>query len=240
MTWAKVDDQLAFHPKALAAGNEALGMWVRAMSYSCQMLTGGFISRDVVIAFGGVKVAKRLVAARLWHEVEGGYQFHDWDEYQPSAEVEKVKRERTRVARSEAGRLGAEARWHGKTDSESMANRMAKPMANGMANEWQNDAPEPEPDIYNSSLIPTTTKQTPIPADWEVSEAGILFAQSRAPSMVIADEVQRFRDYNLAKGRKLIDWDAAWRTWVMQAVKYTPEIARPLPPPKKQFGAEYV
>lgn len=143
MTWGKIDDQLAFHPKALAAGNEALGMWVRSLSYSCQMLTGGFISSEIVTAMGGTKIAKKLIQAGLWLVADGGYQFHDWEKYQPCAETEKIKRERTRQARSEAGKLGAEARWNDKPNQESMANDMA----NAMANEWQNDAPEPEPNI---------------------------------------------------------------------------------------------
>jgi hypothetical protein len=147
MTWGKIDDQLAFHPKALEAGNEALGMWVRSMSYSCQMLTGGFISNEIVLAMGGPKIAAKLVQARLWEIVDGGYQFHDWEQYQPCAETEKAKREETRKARSEAGKLGANARWNSKDKPESMAKGMANGMANAMANAWQNDAPEPEPNI---------------------------------------------------------------------------------------------
>lgn len=34
MSWFKVDDHLAFHRKTLAAGNEAMGLWVRAGSWS--------------------------------------------------------------------------------------------------------------------------------------------------------------------------------------------------------------
>ena len=32
--WFKVDDNLALHPKVLGAGNAAMGMWVRAGSWS--------------------------------------------------------------------------------------------------------------------------------------------------------------------------------------------------------------
>jgi hypothetical protein len=242
MTWAKIDDQLAFHPKAVQAGNEALGMWVRAMSYSCQMLTGGFIAKDMAVAFGGVKVAKRLVNARLWHEVDGGYQFHDWDQYQPCAETEKAKREATRVARSEAGKAGAGARWNGKNKPESMANDMAKPMANGMAkgmakpmaNGWQNDAPEPEPDNL-SNIVVKPTRKTQLQPGWKPSPAGYDYAKTKAPGMNIEASLEDFEDYNLRNNRTNADWDAAWRTWVRKAVEFNALLAQPLPPPKKQF-----
>jgi len=238
MTWGKIDDQLAFHPKALEAGNEALGMWVRSMSYSCQMLTGGFISNEIVLAMGGPKIAGKLVQARLWEIVEGGYQFHDWEQYQPCAETEKAKREETRKARSEAGKLGANARWNSKDKPEPMANGMANAMANAMANGWQNDAPEPEPEPIKNIIQEPDERKTSLKANWEPSEAGIEFAKSRAPSLVIADEVQRFKDYNAANGRRMVDWEATWRTWVMNVIRFRPEVTNQPPPPKKQFGIE--
>lgn len=239
MTWGKIDDQLAFHPKALAAGNEALGMWVRSMSYSCQMLTGGFISSEIVTAMGGAKIASKLVDAGLWHVADGGYQFHDWEKYQPCAETEKIKRERTRQARSEAGKMGAESRWNDKPKPEPMANDMANGMANAMAkpmaNAWQNDAPEPEPDIKEVVVVKPTRK-TQLQRGWKPSPEGYEYARKNAPGMNIPIELEKFEDYNLQQNRTTADWDAAWRTWVRNAVKFDPSLATPPPPPKKQFG----
>ena len=237
MTWGKIDDQLAFHPKALAAGNEALGMWVRSLSYSCQMLTGGFISHEIVSAMGGAKIAKKLVGAGLWLVAEGGYQFHDWEKYQPCAETEKIKRERTRQARSEAGKLGANSRWNDKPQPETMANGMANGMAKPMANEWQNDAPEPEPDNKEVVVIKPTRK-TQLQRGWKPSPAGYDYAKEKAPGMNIENALEEFEDYNLRNNRTNADWDAAWRTWVRHAVKFDPLLAQPAPPPKRQFTAD--
>jgi len=44
MPWFKVDDTLAFHAKVVAAGNAAMGLWVRAGAHSMQQLTDGFIT----------------------------------------------------------------------------------------------------------------------------------------------------------------------------------------------------
>ena len=66
MAWFQIDDQLAFHPKVIQAGNAAMGMWVRAGAWSQAHLTGGHIPAEQVKALGGVAVAKKLVAAGLW------------------------------------------------------------------------------------------------------------------------------------------------------------------------------
>lgn len=139
MAWFKVDDQLAFHAKTMLAGNEAMGLWVRAGSWSSAHFTDGFIPEHMALAMAPPmandnlpSVAMRLVEAGFWHEVDGGYQFHDWDDFQPDGKAEKEKRESTRKARSEAGKKGAEARW-GKKNDDSKPDDL--PMAkNGKAN----------------------------------------------------------------------------------------------------------
>lgn len=87
--WFKVDDQLALHMKALKAGNQALGLWVRAGSWAGAQLTDGYVPDTIVKALDGTRTdTTRLVQAGLWGRVEGGYQFHEWHEYQPTrAEV---------------------------------------------------------------------------------------------------------------------------------------------------------
>jgi len=94
MPWFKVDDALAFHMKALTAGNQALGLWVRAGSWSMQQLSDGFVPASIVTALGGThKDARSLMQAGLWHQVDGGFQFHDWAEYQPTRDSVIAERE---------------------------------------------------------------------------------------------------------------------------------------------------
>ena len=78
MTWFKVDDGFAFHSKTLAAGNAAVGMWVRAGSWSSQQLTDGFMPEAVVRQIGPISSAGRLVDAGLWIPDGSGFQFHEW------------------------------------------------------------------------------------------------------------------------------------------------------------------
>lgn len=130
MGWYKVDDQLAFHAKIVAAGNSAMGLWVRAGSWSSAQLTDGFIPTHMANAMANAMAnpcdQDVLVMVGLWDEVEGGYQFHDWSEFQPSADEERAKRK----ARSLAGKKGAAARWDGKPHSKSHGKSHAIPMAN--------------------------------------------------------------------------------------------------------------
>lgn len=111
MTWFKVDDSFAFHPKAMAAGNAALGLWVRAGSWAAQQLTDGRIPSGLLQTLGGKpRDARRLVDVGLWLEVDGGWLFHDWDEFQPSRQVVQGKRAdaRERMKRVRAERRSRE------------------------------------------------------------------------------------------------------------------------------------
>ena len=104
MPWFKVDDNLAFHHKTVAAGVSAMGLWVRAGSWCAQTLTDGFVPEHMVpaLADGDAGLAGRLVEAGLWRRVKGGFVFHEWAQRQPS----RQSIENLRTSRAAAGRNG--------------------------------------------------------------------------------------------------------------------------------------
>jgi hypothetical protein len=109
MPWFKVDDGLAFHPKVMAAGNAAMGLWVRAGAWSAAHTTDGFLTREVVAVLGGKKPhVDALVKAGLWTAEPEGYRFRDWLDYQPSARDVKLGED----AASTRGLFGNHQRWH--------------------------------------------------------------------------------------------------------------------------------
>lgn len=118
MTWFKVDDQLAFHPKTIAAGNAAMGLWVRAGSWASAQLTDGYITGEIVPILGAKKTdIERLVTSGLWIPNGRGFRFHQWEERNPRRE--EVQEART--SKSARAILGNHKRWHeerGKTDPE--------------------------------------------------------------------------------------------------------------------------
>lgn len=109
MPWFKVDDRLAMHPKVMRAGLAAMGLWVRAGSWSAQNLTDGHIPADLLASFGAKRQhAEALVKAGLWDVDPEGWRFHDWLDHQPSASDVKLGKE----AESQGGTWGNHRRWH--------------------------------------------------------------------------------------------------------------------------------
>lgn len=136
--WFKVDDGLAFHAKTVAAGNAAMGLWVRAGAWSAQQLTDGHVPAHMVAALGATrKHAAALVAAGLWVQADDGYRFHEWEQRQPSADEVRADRAAKHDAKAAAGRLGGIA--------SGVARRKHKP-SNAEANAEQNEPPtRPDP-----------------------------------------------------------------------------------------------
>lgn len=110
MSWFRVDDDFHSHRKvqALKKGpcrDAALALWLRSGSYSSQANLGGFVPDGTADDFSGHDMAaSELVRVNLWELHEGGYQFHDWEDYNPSGQrVEEKKRlARERKAKSRA------------------------------------------------------------------------------------------------------------------------------------------
>ena len=80
---------------------------MRAGAWCGAQLTDGFVPEDMVAALGGNKGdTTKLVQSGLWDKAQGGYQFHDWDKYQPSSK--KVREEQAK-ARARMRELRANA-----------------------------------------------------------------------------------------------------------------------------------
>lgn len=94
MAWLRIDDRVRTHPKIAQAGPAAAWLWFCGICYCREHLTDGFIPKAVVVSLAmnltsPLKHAARLVDVRLWEDVDGGYQVHDFLDWNPSrAEVE--------------------------------------------------------------------------------------------------------------------------------------------------------
>ena len=98
VTWFRVDDNLCGNKKPRRAGLAAMGLWTIAGSYSSQQGLGGFIPQWYVETWpSGLKLATKLVEAGLWspseHDGDAGWEFHDWEQCNPSRE--KVEQDRS-------------------------------------------------------------------------------------------------------------------------------------------------
>lgn len=125
MTWLRVDDEWANHPKVRAAGLHGRALWIVAASMCASRNTDGLVEAAMVKDYvyysevdGDIAVAA-LVASGLWHDsrtiarcdrcsdangklVKGAFYFHDWLEYQFTKDEAKIPAHRKRKARNSA------------------------------------------------------------------------------------------------------------------------------------------
>jgi len=98
MTWIKIDDGFADHPKVLKVGVNGIALQIRALCYCSRQLTDGVIPMDVLaLLCTGIKdcerVVKAMVDAKIWKEIDGGYLVHDFLAYNPSRADTKKRRD---------------------------------------------------------------------------------------------------------------------------------------------------
>lgn len=109
LNWVRLDANLHSNHKVLSLlaerlGDHALCVYVFSLGYSGAHGTAGFIPAAAIGLFHGKpRDASLLVEVGLWEELKGGWQIHDWIEYQPTDEESR--------ARSEKARKAAEIRW---------------------------------------------------------------------------------------------------------------------------------
>jgi hypothetical protein len=157
VTWFKVDDGFAFHPKAIAAGNAALGLWLRAGAWCSGNLTDGALPRHMIGTFGAQRRdALRLVEAGLWCETDAGYQFNGWTEWQPTKEQVKADREAAKLRQQAYRERRRNAVTNGATDTVTHAvsdstptrpdpTRTSKEVREETSSGEPDDQPEPGP-----------------------------------------------------------------------------------------------
>jgi len=64
------------------------------------------------------------------------------------------------------------------------------------------------------------TKAKAIPFDWKPSESFEAECEQKFPSLTIANEAEAFVDYHTAQGSVFKNFEAAFRTWCRNAVKF--------------------
>jgi hypothetical protein len=237
MPWFKVDDNLAFHQKTLRAGNAAMGMWVRAGSECSSQLTDGFVADELVTAIGGHKLAQKLVDARLWLRVEGGYQFHQWHEdgRQPTRAQVEEERKAARLrkqqwrdkrasdsARSRGDKPGTDAGTTSGTDNGTDAVTDATVTPGVPPTPTRPDPTRPDPESLKGLL---TTPSGPrkrgerLPEGWRPTPEDVAWQREHGVSDLDARRwLEKFANYWAAKTGKdatKLDWSKTWRNWLL-------------------------
>jgi hypothetical protein len=107
----RLDDALIDHDKVERAG-EILGKhgYERALGAACwglvhanRKLTDGFLAQRALDKYGiNDATAAALVEARLWEARDGGYQIHDFHDWNPTAQEVKAKQAHDRLRKRKA------------------------------------------------------------------------------------------------------------------------------------------
>jgi hypothetical protein len=184
MSWVKIDDQFTDHPKIAEAGPLAGWLYVCGLTYCARFLTDGFIPTNAVRRLADVDcpqdLAAKLVAVGLWEDAQGGYQVHDYLEYQPSRE----RVQSTKEARAEAGARGGQR--SGESKRVANAKQIATPVATAglSTSSKQNDTPYPYPypSPINIDEIDRVGDTNPAPAH----EADVAGADAPLPPQQIS------------------------------------------------------
>lgn len=151
----------------------------------------------------------------------------------PRLERERKKQEEFKKERSESGKKGAEARYGKaeKSSSSAIAQVSGEPMANDSSLspspflspiDKVKDKGSP-PCIPPKGKPPTNTHKRAcgIPTDFSLSDSLRSWSIKTGPALDITAELDQFTDHHLAKGSLMKNWDAAFRTWIRNAIKFS-------------------
>jgi len=224
--WFKVDDGFWAHPKVLELSSDAGWLWTRAGAYAAQQLTDGRITQATLAMLGSaVDSAGELVSAGLWDVTRNGWQFHDWELYQPTREdvlAERAKTaERVRKYRESRKNPGA---------------------GNAVTNAVGTDAPtRPDPTRPNTTPkgVVGAKRATRIPDQFMVNQAMRDWAAKTTPGVNVDNSTAKFVDHWRAKSGKdaaKLDWVATWRNWLRSDYDRVPEGQRKVVKPPALGG----
>ncbi len=117
-----LDDDIGDHPKFVGLSDEAFGLWVRCIGYCRRNRTDGYIPEQAALQRCRARSPRKVIAELtgkpagapeanpLWTKVLGGYQVHDYLDWNPSREQVLAKVEAKRQAGRVGGRRSGEAR----------------------------------------------------------------------------------------------------------------------------------
>lgn len=115
MAWVKLDDRLHTNARMAALSDAAFRLWTQGLTFAAGNATDGKIPESMLPLVWPTaspskrnKAARELVAAGRWHQLDDGWEIHDFLEYNKSAD----EVENTTTVKSKAGTFGNHKRWH--------------------------------------------------------------------------------------------------------------------------------
>ncbi len=213
--WVKIDDQFFDKRRMRAAGVAGRELFLAGLCYCAGNMTDGVIEKHVVpLLLAKAEVPKRAVAKLVelgsWTDEGDTFVVKDYLEFN----VSRAEWEATLERRREAGRRGADARWHGDSDGTphgtSHNGSDGKPVA---------DPTRPDPVATDVAPHRPRKRGTRIPDEFEVTAEMQAWVEQDCPAVNWRFESAAFVDWaKSATGAKAVkvDWVRAWRNWMRE------------------------
>ncbi len=157
------------------------------------------------------------------YEVRGGIYAHllGWEKHQRIDNAGKGRVPMPNEPEAKPFVFEDDEEWH--DSRRNSANLRGKPLDPDPDRDPEGDRDvdvEPAAKAPPSKLkVPRALSSRPFPADWIPRSEEI--AKGLASGLNVEFEVDAFRDHHTAKGSKFTDWNAAFRNWLRNAVKFS-------------------
>lgn len=244
MTWARLDDRANEHRKQLLAGAEACWLWACGLMYANrQAARDGFIPEQMLPMLYPLpprqrgRLVAKLVEVKLWHEVPGGYQIHEFRAWNRTREQLEEEREATRLRVAEHRRKkrlegdgnAVTALQVTRDGNESVPDPLhSTPLPVQERSESERRGREPDAESGTHAVarpaafaaVAAATKKAPrrwtrVPPDWQHKPDHVNLAlQLGAP---LDAELAKFRDHEFRSAKS--DPDACFRTWLRRSIE---------------------
>jgi cytoskeletal protein RodZ len=234
MPWVRLDDRFPSHRKVALLSDRGFRLYVSALCWASENLTEGLIhdrELPLVARLRGVKAAaKELEDAHLWDRVEGGWQIHDYLEYNPdrarvqadreaNAARQKAFRDRKRAERDAARNAqsngvtpGSDGHENDATatptrhDGDTTAQRTDRTngqsaQVSGIRNGVSNDTPSPSP---SRPVLPTEVPPPPSPSNQPADRNAVEVSGRGEVQPLI--EAMAARDMNVSWTFQAAEW----------------------------------
>lgn len=243
--FAKFALTMADNPKIIGLSDAAFRAFVESILYSRQHLTDGFLDGRVVRRRWGQEVIDELLTNDetnpSWITVDGGFQIHQFCEYQPSnSAITEMKERKRRAGLASAAKRAEQQHNDDMQPVEQPVDIVLNIESTDAQPDTDTDTDTDKEHIYADSKPAKTKRKTKLNPHWQPDDDLRAWSKQIAPALDIDYEATKFVDWYQQTGKEYGDWAATWRNWVRRAIEMNPQLKTPLPPPKKQFGVEYV
>jgi hypothetical protein len=198
MSWVKLDDGFAEHPKIAKVGPIGAWLQIQALCYCNPNLTDGFVPMAVAYTFvprtrsyPAKQCVTLIVDAGLWERVPGGYRIHDYERYQPS-KAEVLRTRQQHVARQQ------------KYLERKRSDRVIDAVIDA--------SPVPVPEEQKKKKLAIARKEKAHDSEFQELDYDLGIARRHgctAPEKAL----EAFRAHAIAHNRKLANWKGGWWQW---------------------------